>query len=101
MKFLAIKINEEIKSINLMSPESQKEELENLAPELLEKKKHVERTLPELKNPVNVVTRLAPFPSGPLHIGNARIAVLNDEYAKKYDGKMLLVIDDTIGSEEK
>ncbi|HKZ45664.1 MAG TPA: glutamate--tRNA ligase, partial [archaeon] len=44
---------------------------------------------------------LAPYPSGPLHIGNARMAVLNDEYVKKYKGKLFLVIDDTIGSEEK
>lgn len=48
-----------------------------------------------------VVMRLAPFPSGPLHIGNARMVILNDEYVKMYKGKLLLVFDDTIGSEEK
>jgi len=45
--------------------------------------------------------RIAPFPSGPLHIGNARTIILNDEYCKKYKGKLLLIMDDTIGSEEK
>jgi len=45
--------------------------------------------------------RMAPFPSGPLHIGNARMVLLNDAYVKKYKGKLLLVIDDTIGSEAK
>ncbi len=45
--------------------------------------------------------RLAPFPSGPLHLGNARPFIINDEYVKMYKGKLLLVIDDTIGSEEK
>lgn len=48
-----------------------------------------------------VVMRLAPYPSGPLHIGNARMVVLNDEYVKRYGGKLLLVYDDTIGSEAK
>ena len=35
-----------------------------------------------------------------MHIGN-KIHILNDEYTKKYKGKLLLVLDDTIGSEEK
>jgi glutamyl-tRNA synthetase len=42
--------------------------------------------------------RLAPYPSGALHIGNARMVVLNDEYIKKYNGELILFFDDTIGS---
>lgn len=59
--------------------------------------------LPELPGAEEgaVVMRMAPFPSGMLHIGNARMAVLNDEYVKRYDGNLILVIDDTAGSEEK
>jgi glutamyl-tRNA synthetase len=42
--------------------------------------------------------RLAPYPSGALHIGNARMIVLNDEYVKRHDGELILFYDDTIGS---
>ncbi|TAL58091.1 MAG: glutamate--tRNA ligase [Nanoarchaeota archaeon] len=103
MKSLGRHISQTINEVNSISQEDQRKELEKIAPELLEKKVHVERGLPELHNAQmgKVVLRLAPYPSGPLHIGNARPAVLNDEYAKKYEGRMLLVIDDTIGSEEK
>jgi glutamyl-tRNA synthetase len=48
-----------------------------------------------------VVLRMAPFPSGALHIGNGRMIFVNDYYRRRYHGKLLLVFDDTIGSEEK
>ncbi|MCI4372407.1 MAG: glutamate--tRNA ligase [Thermoplasmata archaeon] len=51
--------------------------------------------------PGKVVLRLAPFPSGALHIGHGRMLFINQHYREKYDGKILLVFDDTIGSEEK
>lgn len=58
--------------------------------------------LPELPNAgSHMVFRMAPFPSGALHIGNAKTFLLNALYAEKYKAKLLLVIDDTIGSEEK
>jgi glutamyl-tRNA synthetase len=40
-------------------------------------------------------TRFAPSPTGYLHVGNARTALVNYLYAKKYNGHFLLRIDDT------
>ncbi|MCI4334822.1 MAG: glutamate--tRNA ligase [Thermoplasmata archaeon] len=51
--------------------------------------------------PGSVVLRLAPFPNGALHIGSARMLYVNDEYRRRYAGKLYLVFDDTIGSAEK
>ena len=48
-----------------------------------------------------VVLRMAPFPSGALHIGNGRMVFVNDYYRRRYGGKLLLVFDDTVGSLEK
>jgi glutamyl-tRNA synthetase len=42
-----------------------------------------------------VVVRFAPSPTGLLHVGNARTALLNWLFAKKLGGKFLLRIDDT------
>jgi glutamyl-tRNA synthetase len=39
--------------------------------------------------------RFAPNPSGPLHIGHARAAALNDAYVKQYGGRYILRIEDT------
>ncbi len=94
-----------VSDVNRLAPHAQRAELAAIAPQLLEKA-HVDlgpKELPALPGAVDgqAVFRLAPYPSGPLHIGNARAFVLNDAYAKKYHGKLLLVFDDTIGSEEK
>jgi glutamyl-tRNA synthetase len=43
--------------------------------------------------PINV--RFAPSPTGLLHVGNARTALLNFLFAKKAGGKFILRIDDT------
>jgi glutamyl-tRNA synthetase len=44
---------------------------------------------------MSVVTRIAPSPTGPLHIGTARTALFNYLHAKKNSGKFILRIEDT------
>ena len=42
-----------------------------------------------------IITRFAPSPTGNLHIGNSRTALINWLYTRKYDGKFILRFDDT------
>ncbi|WP_293865227.1 glutamate--tRNA ligase [uncultured Alsobacter sp.] len=41
------------------------------------------------------IVRFAPSPTGRIHIGNARVAVLNALYARKHGGRFILRFDDT------
>lgn len=92
-------LQEVLKDIESMTPEERRSKLEELAPELLEKKEKKKREtgLRPLANvgPDGVVMRFAPNPSGPLHLGHARASYLNDYYVREYGGKYILRIEDT------
>ena len=96
-------VNATVKEINNISWEAINAAITKLPAEFIEEKKPEEpKEMPPLPNGDKpVVMRLAPYPSGPLHIGNSRMVILNDYYVKRYKGKLFLVFDDTIGSEEK
>ncbi|TFG23015.1 MAG: glutamate--tRNA ligase [Promethearchaeota archaeon] len=92
-----------IEEISQLSIDEQKLKLLELDPTALEKKEVKEeiKELPDLPNADKydkVIMRLAPYPSGALHIGNARMIILNDEYVRRYNGELILFYDDTIGS---
>ncbi|MBD3303882.1 glutamate--tRNA ligase [Candidatus Woesearchaeota archaeon] len=98
LKTLSKEISAIISEVNKLGPEKQKKELEKRAPELLEEKPKEKRTgLKPLKDAEkgNVAVRFAPSPSGPLHLGHAYGLSINSEYARMYNGKLILRIEDT------
>jgi glutamyl-tRNA synthetase len=102
MKLLLEEVKKVVSKVNSLSKEEIEKMISGLNISEIKKEERKE-LLPELPEAEygKVVMRLAPFPSGPLHIGNARMVLLNDYYVKRYNGKLILFFDDTIGSEEK
>jgi glutamyl-tRNA synthetase len=90
---------EAIADVAALSPEERVSMLQSRAPAMfaaLSEKHEHKKVLPDLeKAEKGVVMRFAPNPSGPLHIGHARAAALNDTYVKQYGGRYILRIEDT------
>jgi glutamyl-tRNA synthetase len=90
---------EAIADVAALSPEERVVKLQALSPEMfaaLHEKHEHKKVLPDLEGAEHgVVMRFAPNPSGPLHIGHARAAALNDAYVKQYGGRYILRIEDT------
>ncbi len=102
IKGIMPKIKKIVDEVNKLSPEDRQTIYANYD-KIVKVHEEKEKTLPELQNikSKKVILRAAPFPSGALHLGNMKTFILNSLYAEKYKGKLLLVMDDTIGSEEK
>ena len=87
-----------ISEVNKLSLEKQEKKLQELAPELLEKKEAKEKDIfqfLEIREGQKVVTAFPPEPSKYPHIGHAKAIIVNYELAKRYNGTFYLRFEDT------
>lgn len=90
-------LQEVVEKVNSLSEKALREEYTKFEEGYELKPQEKTEDLPQLDWALDkrVVTRYAPNPNGPFHLGNARAAIISHEYARKYKGKFLLRFDDT------
>jgi glutamyl-tRNA synthetase len=90
-------ISEVLKEVNSLSPEEQIVLFKKHSKEISEREVRQEGELPELPGAKKgkVISRFAPNPSGPLHVGHAISNVIPFLLVKKYGGKFYVRIEDT------
>jgi glutamyl-tRNA synthetase len=89
------KIQKIIEKISKLSLDKQKKEFEKIKDII--SSREVREGLPELPDvsKKGVIMRIAPSPSGAMHIGHALTASISYAYVKKYGGKFYVRIEDT------
>ena len=97
-KEISKEIVKAIGEVNKLSLEKQEKKLQELAPELLEKKEAKEKDIFEflgIRQGQDVVTAFPPEPSKYPHIGHAKAIIVNYELAKRNNGTFYLRFEDT------
>ena len=97
-KDISKEVAKTVNEINKLSLEKQEKMLQEMAPELLEKKEIKAKDIFEflgVREGQKVVTAFPPEPSKYPHIGHAKAITMNYELAKRYNGTFYLRFEDT------